>query len=94
MEGVSFQPRDTPIGPVAVPLGSGALISGLDAALVGQRPGAKLRVLVPPDQGYVDGAKQEPAPPTWAAKRQVVNHARESLLFEVQVLKVLPPAQQ
>jgi FKBP-type peptidyl-prolyl cis-trans isomerase 2 len=51
MEGVSFQPRDIPIGPVAFKLGDGQIISGLDAALLNQKPGAKLRVLVPPSEG-------------------------------------------
>ena len=53
MEGVSFQPRDIPIGPVAFKLGDGQIISGLDAALLNQKPGAKLRVLVPPSEGTV-----------------------------------------
>lgn len=33
VEGVSFQPRDVPVGPVAFKLGSGALIAGLDEVL-------------------------------------------------------------
>lgn len=86
---MSFQPRDVPTGPVSFPVGQGRLIEGLDAALAGQMPGAKLRVLVPPERGYVD-PKLEPSPPGFAAKRQIVNHNREPLLFEVQVLKVLP----
>jgi FKBP-type peptidyl-prolyl cis-trans isomerase len=92
MEGVSFQPRDVPVGPVAFKVGNGDMIGGLDAALIGQAPGAKLRVLVPPSQGYVD-PKMEPSPPGFAAKRQIANHNREPLLFEVQMLKVLPQKQ-
>ena len=90
MEGVSFQPKDIPTGPVAFQIGTAQMIDGLDAALLRQKPGAKLRVLVPPRVGYVDTSAQ-PAPPGFAAKRQIVNHNREPLLFEVQVLKVLPP---
>jgi FKBP-type peptidyl-prolyl cis-trans isomerase len=77
-----------PVGPVTFRIGCAEIIDGLDAALVGQRPGAKLRVLVPPASGYVDPAK-EPSPPGFAAKRQIINHSREPLLFEIQIIKVL-----
>ena len=91
MEGVSFQPKDVVVGPVAFQVGTAQIVDGLDAALIGQMPGAKLRVLVPASAGYVD-PNMQPAPPGYAAKRQIVNHNREPLLFEIQVLKVLPPA--
>ena len=77
-----------PIGPVAFRVGRAEVIDGLDAALLGARQGAKMRVLVPPAAGYVD-ARQQPTPPTFAAQRQIANHSKEPLLFEVQVLKVL-----
>jgi FKBP-type peptidyl-prolyl cis-trans isomerase len=84
---VSFQPKDVPVGPVAFRVGEGAMIAGLDSALLGQKAGSKMRILVPPELGYVD-LKMEPQPPTFAAKRQIANHAREPFLFEVQILKI------
>jgi FKBP-type peptidyl-prolyl cis-trans isomerase len=87
LEGVSFQPHDVPIGPVAFRLGQGVLIDGLEAALLGQNAGTKFRALIPPEHGYLD-TSMEPQPPTFAAKRQIVNHSKEPLLFEIQLLKV------
>ena len=87
VEGVSFQPKDVPVGPVAFRLGDGALIPGLEEVLVGMAPGARVRALVPPEAGYTSSALQ-PAPPTFATKRQLANHSREPLLFEVQLLRV------
>lgn len=46
-------------------------------------------MLIPPELGYVDGSgQQQPQPPTFATKRQLANHSKEPLLFEVQLLKV------
>jgi FKBP-type peptidyl-prolyl cis-trans isomerase len=53
LEGVSFQPKDVPVGPIRLQLGSGEVIEGLEAALVGMKQGGKRRVLVPPEVGYV-----------------------------------------
>ena len=92
VEGVSFQPRDVPTGPVTVRLGSGQLIPGLEEVLVGMRPGSKRRALVPPSAGYADSPDAQPQPPTFATQRQLRNHQNEPLLFEVQVLRVRPPA--
>jgi len=89
IEGVSFQPRDVPIGPVRLQLGSGELIEGLEDALIGMQQGGKRRVLVPPEAGYVSSVLQ-PQPPTFATKRQLANHSSEPLLFEIQLLRVLP----
>lgn len=86
---MSFQPKDIPIGPVAFSVGTASIIDGLDAALLGQMPGAKFRALVPPEVGYVVPT-MAPAPPGFAAQRQIVNHNKEPMLFEVQVLKVIP----
>lgn len=47
------------------------------------------RVLVPPEAGYVSSVLL-PQPPTYATKRQLANHSSEPLLFEVQLLRVLP----
>eukprot|EP00798_Chlamydomonas_sp_ICE-L_P030454 gene30454-35464_t len=88
VEGVSFQPKDTPIGPIAFRLGSSPLISGLQEVLLGMTQGAKRRALVPPDVGYLDCGKDEPQPPTFATQRQLANHCREPLLFEIQLLRI------
>ncbi|GAB4818133.1 hypothetical protein N2152v2_005179 [Parachlorella kessleri] len=62
VEGVSFQPKDVPVGPVLLQLGDGSIVPGLEAALVGLRPGAKLRALVPPEAGYAaSGSAAGPA---------------------------------
>lgn len=87
VEGVSFQPSDVPVGPVYFRLGSGELIPGLEEVLVGMRKGEKRRALIPPDVGYI-GTELQPQPPTFGTKRQLLNHCKEPLLFEVQVLKV------
>lgn len=87
VEGVSFQPKDIPTGPVAFQVGSGDLIPGLDAALVGTRAGEKLRVLVKPENGYLS-PQSEPRPPTWSVKRQLQQHAQEPLLFEILVRRI------
>ncbi|KAF8064588.1 POLR3F [Scenedesmus sp. PABB004] len=89
VEGVSFQPRDVPTGPVRLRLGGGEVVAGLEEALVGLRPGGKRRVLVPAELGYVSNVLQ-PAMPTFATKRQLANHASEPLIFEVELLRVLP----
>jgi FKBP-type peptidyl-prolyl cis-trans isomerase len=110
VEGVSFQPRDVPTGVVEIAMGGAcggvggadgaggapAVIRGLEEALVGLREGARFRVLVPPELGYTDGGAGGlgPLPPTFATKRQLLNHAREPLLFEVEVLKVKKQRQQ
>ena len=82
-----MQPRDVPIGPVFFTLGSGALIPGLEEALVGMAPGAKRRALIPPAVGYTSDALQ-PQPPTFATKRQLLVHSREPLMFEIEMRKV------
>lgn len=87
MEGVSFQPRDVPVGPVSYKLGGGALVPGLEEVLLGMAPGAKVRCLVPPELGYTAPGLQ-PAMPTFATRRQLENHRGEPLLFEVALLRV------
>ena len=84
---MSFQPSDVPVGPVAFRLGDKQLVPGLEAAILGMRPGAKRRVLVPPEQGYGAGLDLGPTPPTFSGKRQVQAHAAEPMLFEVQLLR-------
>ncbi|EFJ44741.1 hypothetical protein VOLCADRAFT_95114 [Volvox carteri f. nagariensis] len=87
VEGVSFQPLDVPTAPVAAKLGSGELVPGLEEVLTGMSPGAKRRAVIPPELGYVGGGEL-PQPPTFATKRQLENHRKEPLLFEVQMLRV------
>lgn len=60
---------------------------GLEEVLVGMRPGAKRRALVPPAVGYSSMALA-PQPPTFATKRQLEVHRAEPLLFEVLLLRV------
>ncbi|KAG1672794.1 hypothetical protein FOA52_002782 [Chlamydomonas sp. UWO 241] len=88
IEGVSFQPKDTPVGPVAFKLGSGRLIPGLEEVLLGMRKGGKRRALIPREAGYSDCGTQEPQPPTFGTKRQLQAHCTEPLLFELEVLRV------
>ena len=69
--------------------GKGDVIPGLEEAIVGMKPGAKRRVLVPPQLGFTgSNAELQPQPPTFATKRQLLNHSNEPLLFEVQLLKI------
>ena len=69
--------------------GKGDIIPGLEEALVGMKPGAKRRVVIPPQLGYTGpNADLQPQPPTFATKRQLLNHSNEALLFEVQLLKI------
>jgi FKBP-type peptidyl-prolyl cis-trans isomerase len=89
VEGVSFQPRDVPVAPVYYKVGDPTLIPGLNEVLVGMEPGSKRRALIPPALGYTSQELQ-PQPPTFATKRQLVNHSQEPLIFEVQMLKVNP----
>lgn len=55
--------------------------------LIGMSPGSRVRALIPPELGYTSSVLQ-PQPPTFATKRQLANHSREPLLFEVELLRV------
>lgn len=88
VEGVSFQPKDVPVAPVVIRLGSDKVVRGLSEAVRGMQPGGKRRILVPPELGYAANTELLPQPPTFGTKRQLVSHSTEPLLFEVQVLKV------
>ena len=87
IEGVSFQPRDVPVAPLRVTLGNGSLIKGLDEVLQGMTPGSKRRAVIPARLGYVSDDLQ-PQPPTFATRRQLLNHKDEPLLFEVLMVRV------
>ncbi|PSC73907.1 peptidyl-prolyl cis-trans isomerase FKBP16-chloroplastic isoform X2 [Micractinium conductrix] len=88
VDGVSFQPKDVPVGPVPLKLGDGSVVPGLEDVLVGARPGSKFRALVPPEMGYATAPGALPQMPTFATQRQLENHKSEPLLFEVQLLRV------
>ena len=69
--------------------GDGSTIPGLSEALAGMREGGKRRCLIPPSVGYAGGRSElAPQMPTFATKRQLLNHSNEPLLFEIQLLKV------
>ena len=65
-------------------------IPGLVEALEGMREGGKSRILVPPALGYAQGSSKEPKMPTFGTQRQVETHRQEPLLFELQLLRVIP----
>ena len=72
--------------------GSGEVIPGLEEVLVGMRTGGKRRALIPPELGYASNpSRLQPQPPTFATKRQLLNHANEPLLFEVQLVRIRGP---
>lgn len=71
--------------------GDDNFIAGFQDAVRGMRPGGKRRAVIPPTAGYADQDSKEPQPPTFAMRRQLINHARESLLFELQMLQVRKP---
>ena len=65
-----------------------AEVASLSAVVTGMRPGGKRRALLPPSAAYGALPAGLPQPPTFAARRQVVNHAREPLVFEVVAVRV------
>lgn len=89
IEGVSFQPKDLPTGPISLVLDDSVTIPGLVEALEGMHEGGKRRILVPPALGYEQGSSKEPKMPTFSTQRQVENHRQEPLLFELQLRRVI-----
>ena len=73
--------------------GKHEVIQGLEELVEGIRPGGKRRAIIPPEAGYVHPDTDQPQLPTFSAKRQILNHAGEALLFEVQLLRVRPQDQ-
>lgn len=64
------------------------VIPGLQTAVTGMHVGAKRRAVIYPPAGYENRPAAEPQPPGFAAKRQLLNHSREPLLFELQLLRI------
>ena len=69
---------------------AGDLPRAVPSALVGMRKGGRRRVLVPPQLGWTDDSIR-PRPITFGAKRRLVQHRDEPLLFEAEVVAVYPP---
>ncbi|CAL1404358.1 unnamed protein product [Linum trigynum] len=74
--------------PVILPLNENQIIKGLKEVLVGMKVGGKRRALIPPSAGYVSESLK-PIPDEFGPRRSLLTHAREPLIFEVQLLKVL-----
>ncbi|KAK3156287.1 hypothetical protein QOZ80_2AG0105230 [Eleusine coracana subsp. coracana] len=74
--------------PVTLPLGGKEMIRGLKDVLIGMKVGGKRRALIPPEVGYVDETLK-PIPEEFGPRRSLLSHAKEPLVFEVQLLKVL-----
>jgi len=67
----------------------GSVVPGLVDGIEGMKVGGKRRILVPPALGYASRDNLQPRMPTFATQRQLTNHVREPLLFEVQLLRIL-----
>ncbi|XP_073119996.1 peptidyl-prolyl cis-trans isomerase FKBP16-1, chloroplastic [Henckelia pumila] len=74
--------------PVILPLDDKQIIKGLKEVLIGMKVGGKRRALIPPSVGYVSETLQ-PIPEEFGPRRSLLSHAKEPLVFEVQLLKVL-----
>ncbi|KAJ4777565.1 Peptidylprolyl isomerase [Rhynchospora pubera] len=74
--------------PVILPLDDREIIRGLKDVLVGMKVGGKRRALIPPEVGYVN-ENLKPVPDEFGPRRSLLSHAKEPLIFEVQLLKVL-----
>ncbi|KAK4439668.1 Peptidyl-prolyl cis-trans isomerase FKBP16-1, chloroplastic [Sesamum alatum] len=74
--------------PVILPLDDEQIIKGLKEVLVGMKVGGKRRALIPPSVGYTSDTLQ-PVPEEFGPRRSLLSHAKEPLVFEVQLLKVL-----
>lgn len=74
--------------PVTLALGGEEMIRGLRDVLIGMKSGGKRRALIPPEAGYVSETLK-PIPEEFGPRRSLLSHAKEPLVFEVQLLKVL-----
>jgi FKBP-type peptidyl-prolyl cis-trans isomerase len=75
-DGEIFDESWTEAEPVAFQIGAGALISGWDQGLVGQRVGSRIVLVIPPDLAY----GEEGSPPTIPGGA--------SLIFSVDILGI------
>lgn len=74
--------------PVTLPLDEKQIIKGLKDVLVGMKVGGKRRALIPPSTGYLN-ENLKPIPEEFGPRRSLLSHAKEPLIFEVQLLKIL-----
>ncbi|XP_057549317.1 peptidyl-prolyl cis-trans isomerase FKBP16-1, chloroplastic [Amaranthus tricolor] len=74
--------------PVTLPLDENQIIKGLKDVLAGMKVGGKRRALIPPSIGYVN-ENLKPIPEEFGPRRSLLSHANETLVFEVQLLKIL-----
>ncbi|XWS11402.1 hypothetical protein CRYUN_Cryun38cG0080400 [Craigia yunnanensis] len=74
--------------PVTLLLDENQIIKGLKDVLTGMRVGGKRRALVPPSVGYINENLQ-PIPDEFGPRRSLLSHAKEPLIFEVQLLRIL-----
>ena len=69
--------------------GTGDVIEGFDRGIQGMKVDGRRRFIVPPELGYVNGVKGAgPIPPDFGAKRSIISHAKEPLIFEVLIVKI------
>lgn len=83
-------PQDWMLRPCVLLQGKHEVIQGLEQVVAGMRVGGKRRAIIPPEAGYVNPDSDAPQLPTFSAMRQVLNHAKEPLLFEIQLLRSRP----
>lgn len=74
--------------PVTLRLDSQEMIRGLKDVIIGMKAGGKRRALIPPEVGYIEETLQ-PVPEEFGPRRSLLSHAKEPLVFEVQLLKIL-----
>ncbi|XP_062221244.1 peptidyl-prolyl cis-trans isomerase FKBP16-1, chloroplastic-like [Phragmites australis] len=74
--------------PVTLPLAGKEMIRGLKDVLISMKVGGKRRALIPPEVGYIDETLK-PIPEEFGPRRSLLSHAKEPLVSEVQLLKVL-----
>ncbi|KAL3631641.1 hypothetical protein CASFOL_024625 [Castilleja foliolosa] len=74
--------------PVILPLDDEQIIRGLKEVLIGMKVGGKRKALIPPSVGFISDTLQ-PIPEEFGPRRSLLSHAKEPLVFEVQLLKVL-----
>ncbi|XWS51697.1 hypothetical protein CRYUN_Cryun11dG0005800 [Craigia yunnanensis] len=74
--------------PVTLPLDENQIIKGLKDVLTGMRVGGKRRALIPPSMGYINENLQ-PIPDEFGPRRSLLSHAKEPLIFKIQLLKTL-----